>query len=785
MATTVDTLLVRIEADLKDVNSKLAKFERNVDNTQTRASRSFNKIATVAKGVFAAAIVAQTARAGLALVNFASGVEEMQAKSSVVFGEFTKSVRQELESFGDAVGRSTHELEGMAASVQDTFVPLGFARGEAAQLSTQLTKLAVDVASFNNASDTETMRAFQSAIVGNHETVRRFGIIITEATLQQELYRMGINKSTQEASNQEKVQARLNLIMSGTTDAQGDAARTADSFANRSKALSAALEELAVNVLTPLLPALSGIVGGLVDATNAMNGFLDAIGVIDLDPIASKSEELAEKQAALAKAQENVAYWTRITNGEFDGLFDPARLLGAKAIENGLANATEEVERLSAESQQAFAELQKLTGADQAQMGRPAPAKPSAPEKDTRTVDQTNKITEALDNQRFAAQQLKDQLDGVSQSRLEANAIAREMKGITQEETDQLQFLIDIENEYQKLLNEKIDKEKDDAEVKARGKKAIEDLDKANQILALETMPRLTEAEKAFKQELIELGEITPEHRAELESLFATNQKLTKETKEIKKAQDAHNKSVQAGVDFVATFTEAEDVLKETQLALNEAFAAGKINFDEYQQGMKMLETEMKRLDPMFKSVEEAAQRAGDAIADSLAEAVVEGKLSMDTFQNIFKQFVKELIAEAIKTFIIKKILAMFTGGFGGGGSVGSGSSSFGGDSFMAFAGGGKIPARATGGPVLVGERGPELFIPHSAGTIKNKQDTKNMLQGGGAPVNVYQTIQVDTGVSQTVKTEMMNMLPRFKAETMQAVIDGKRRGKAISKVFA
>jgi hypothetical protein len=60
------------------------------------------------------------------------------------------------------------------------------------------------------------------------------------------------------------------------------------------------------------------------------------------------------------------------------------------------------------------------------------------------------------------------------------------------------------------------------------------------------------------------------------------------------------------------------------------------------------------------------------------------------------------------------------------------------------------------------------------------------MLQGGGAPVNVYQTINVDAGVSQTVKTEMMNMLPRFKAETIQAVVDGKRRGKAgISKVFA
>ena len=77
----------------------------------------------------------------------------------------------------------------MASTVQDTFVPLGFARNEASDLSVQLTKLAVDVASFNNASDTETMRAFQSAIVGNHETVRRFGIVITEATLQQELNR--------------------------------------------------------------------------------------------------------------------------------------------------------------------------------------------------------------------------------------------------------------------------------------------------------------------------------------------------------------------------------------------------------------------------------------------------------------------------------------------------------------------------------------------------------------------------------------------------------------------
>lgn len=240
-------------------------------------------------------------------------------------------------------------------------------------------------------------------------------------------------------------------------------------------------------------------------------------------------------------------------------------------------------------------------------------------------------------------------------------------------------------------------------------------------------------------------------------------------------------------IDLAETFLEQRDSagqLQEQMDALNAALLVMPERKDEINAALGELGLEMKRLDPMFKATEDAARQAGDAVADVLADAVMQGKLDANALKAIFADLVKTLIAEAIKTFIIRKIMAAVFGGFGGGGSVGPSSGSFG-DAFMAFAGGGRIPARATGGPVLVGERGPELFIPHSAGSIKNKQDTKNMLQGGGAPVNVYQTIQVDTGVSQTVKTEMMNMLPRFKAETMQAVIDGKRRGKAISKVFA
>ena len=177
MATTVDTILVRVEADLKDVNAKLKQLERNTKKATDSVNKGFNRIATGAKALIGGVMVFQLARGAGALINLASAAEEMRNKSATVFGAFAGDVTRQLNIFADATGRSTIELEGMAASVQDTFVPLGFARGEAANLSVQLTKLATDVASFQNAQDPEVMAAFQSALVGNHEAVRRFGIV--------------------------------------------------------------------------------------------------------------------------------------------------------------------------------------------------------------------------------------------------------------------------------------------------------------------------------------------------------------------------------------------------------------------------------------------------------------------------------------------------------------------------------------------------------------------------------------------------------------------------------
>ena len=338
-------------------------LKNNVKKSVSAQTNSFNALGTTIKTVIGGVVAFQALRFSQQMVMMASSVEEMQAKSSVVFGRFVSSVRKELEIFGDNVGRSTQELEGMASSIQDTFVPMGFAREEASKLSVQLTKLAVDVASFNNASDVDTMMAFQSALVGNHETVRRFGVVITEATLKQELLRMGINKTANEITNAEKVQARLNLLIAGTSDAQGDAERTNTSFANSMKALNAEFQEFMVEAVTPLLPALSKMIQSLKDSILQTKEFLRSIGLLSkMNEIIPIVDHLQENTNKLADAESNLAKETKLleaiqstTFGEklkesvkANGEFGLSILEGEQAVLQRIKSLNKEIESIKA-----------------------------------------------------------------------------------------------------------------------------------------------------------------------------------------------------------------------------------------------------------------------------------------------------------------------------------------------------------------------------------------------------------------------------------------------------
>lgn len=254
-----------VEAFLDD-----SKLMRGLGQVERRLQSFGNKVGTIGASIGAIGVAAGAMF--IPAVNAASDMEETMGKFRAVFGELADGAKKWGDNFAGEVGRSKRQIADFMASAQDTFVPLGFDRGNAAALSKTLTALAVDLASFNNMDDDDAANRLIGALIGNHENVRRFGVIITETSLNAQLMKMGIAGGTKAASEQEKVMARLTMILEGTKDAQGDALRTAGSFANVMKKLWAVVDDSAVAfgenllpVLTPVARAISKVIQKMAD----------------------------------------------------------------------------------------------------------------------------------------------------------------------------------------------------------------------------------------------------------------------------------------------------------------------------------------------------------------------------------------------------------------------------------------------------------------------------------------------------------------------------------------
>ena len=232
------------------------------------------------------------------LVKASSDANEVLNKSSVVFGENMDSVRDWAGSLGDAVGRATSTLLEMASGLQDLFVPMGFSRARAAELSTSLTELAIDVASFSNKIDLDVMQDFESALVGNHRSVRKYGVLITEATIKQEAYNLGITDTNRELTESEKVQARVSLLFKGSADAMGDAQRTADEYAQSLVRFNETWKEISENVGSALKPILAfGL--GVAGDTKKLTSYALVLGALGLGyGLNSRSSKIATKDNA-------------------------------------------------------------------------------------------------------------------------------------------------------------------------------------------------------------------------------------------------------------------------------------------------------------------------------------------------------------------------------------------------------------------------------------------------------------------------------------------------------
>lgn len=161
------------------------------------------------------------------------------------------------------------------ATIQSLGTSFGLASDKAYVLSKNLTQLAYDEGSYWNKGVAETFTAMSSAISGEIEPIRRLGVDLTQARLQQELLALGFNKQVSSLSQADKAVLRYIAIMKQTANVQGNLAQTIQSPANQIKILKAQLDMLAKSVGSLLYPALKSILPPLIAAVQLIREFVE------------------------------------------------------------------------------------------------------------------------------------------------------------------------------------------------------------------------------------------------------------------------------------------------------------------------------------------------------------------------------------------------------------------------------------------------------------------------------------------------------------------------------
>ena len=168
--------------------------------------------------------------------------------------------------------------------------------------------------------------------------------------------------------------------------------------------------------------------------------------------------------------------------------------------------------------------------------------------------------------------------------------------------------------------------------------------------------------------------------------------------------------------------------------------------------------------------IAESIINTSQAFTKDFTDALLEGQDGLEAFKDFSQNIVSQIIQIFLQMEVVNRILANIfpnVGGINYGGIVTPAGST------DASAGGGRV---GMGLPTLVGERGPELFIPQSHGTVLNNMNTKSAL-GGGQPVIVNQSLNFSTGVVPTVRAEVTKMLPQIADVTKGAVLESAMRG--------
>ena len=322
-----------------------------VQNGVSAIRQSFNGLGSVVKkigvligGAFA---IGKLAQFGKECVELGSNLTEVQNVVDVTFTTMSDKVNEFAKNAMTSAGLS----ETMAKQYVGTFGAMsksfGFSEAQAYDMSTALTQLTGDVASFYNISQDLAYIKLKSVFTGETETLKDLGVVMTQSALDQFALANGYGKTTSAMTEQEKVALRLAFVQKQLSAASGDFIRTSGSWANQVRVMQLQLQSLKatvgqglINLFTPVLKVINTLLGKLATLANAFKSFTELItgkkssgqtgasgaGLVGTDPMADTADQYgdaADNAEKLADATNDTADATKKATKAAKGYLSP------------------------------------------------------------------------------------------------------------------------------------------------------------------------------------------------------------------------------------------------------------------------------------------------------------------------------------------------------------------------------------------------------------------------------------------------------------------------------
>ena len=308
---TTGKLKYYTEAEQKVIDKTSAVIKK-LEESGNKFEKTGEKISKVGNKM-TLGITTPVIAAGAAIYKYSSDLTEAENKTKEVFKNMSSDVLDWSQTSLDKMGMARSTALDAVSLYGGMATAMGLTRKKATDMSKSLTELSVDLASFHNTSLDQASTALKSIFTGETETLKNYGIVMTEANLKAYALSQGIKTNYNEMTQAEKVQLRYNFVMNASKDAIGDYERNCGEAASQMKKLPEASKELATSfkdnvepAITPVITALNGAIVSFGKWSKTTKNFVTttAISVAALGPLVTI---IGKTTSAIGKAQKAYA----------------------------------------------------------------------------------------------------------------------------------------------------------------------------------------------------------------------------------------------------------------------------------------------------------------------------------------------------------------------------------------------------------------------------------------------------------------------------------------------